>query len=77
MCVCPLAVRLLVDGRDTAASLTGTYQLPNAKLTHRCRGETPWNSGCRSFRTHIPHPFGFDPYIFPKRIFEHRHVKSR
>jgi hypothetical protein len=27
--------------------------------------------------THIPHPVGFDTYIFPKQIFEHRRVKSR
>jgi hypothetical protein len=26
---------------------------------------------------HIPHPIGFDTYIFPKQIFEHRRVKSR
>jgi hypothetical protein len=27
--------------------------------------------------THIPHPVGFDTYIFPKQLFEHRRVKSR
>ena len=34
---------------------------------------------CSKFYTgsHIPHPVGFDTYIFPKQIFEHRRVKSR
>jgi hypothetical protein len=32
------------------ASRTANWQGPDAKSTRRCRGETPWNSGCRSFR---------------------------
>jgi hypothetical protein len=36
-----------------------------------------WKHLLAYITAHIPHPVGFDTYIFPKQMFEHRRVKSR